>query len=130
MVQHSVLVSYLVPECDQFAALMHDAAEAYVGDVPTPLKQLLPEFKIIEKRIETSLFEKFGLYDGMPVSVKKADLIMLVTEQMDLMNAKTMMKNGASADIPHAPFRIKPQSPEQARKSFLDRFNQLSKVRR
>lgn len=72
---------------------------SYVGDVPTPLKQLLPEFKIIEKRIETSLFEKFGLYDGMPVSVKKADLIMLVTEQRDLMNAKTMMKNGASSLI-------------------------------
>lgn len=131
VVQHSVLVSYLVPECDQFAALMHDAAEAYVGDVPTPLKQLLPEFKIIEKRIETSLFEKFGLYDGMPVSVKKADLIMLVTEQRDLMNAKNDDEEwGVIADIPHAPFRIKPQSPEQARKSFLDRFNQLSKVRR
>lgn len=128
--QHSVLVSYLVPENDQFAALMHDAAEAYVGDVPTPLKQLLPEYKAIEKRIEACLFERFGLYDGMPVSVKKADLIMLATEQRDLMQAKNDDAEwGLIADIQVAPFRIKPQSPGQARKSFLDRFNQLSKVR-
>jgi 5'-deoxynucleotidase YfbR-like HD superfamily hydrolase len=128
--QHSVLVSYLVPENDQFAALMHDAAEAYVGDVPTPLKQLLPEYKVIEKRIEACLFERFGLYDGMPVSVKKADLIMLATEQRDLMEAKSDDAEWVViADIPLAPFRIKPQSPEQARKSFLDRFHQLSMVR-
>ena len=125
--QHSVLTSYLVPEEDRFAALMHDAAEAYVGDVPTPLKQLLPEYKIIEKRIEASLFERFGLYDGIPTSVKKADLIMLATEQRDLMQAKNDDAEwNVIADIPLAPFRIKPQSPEQARKSFLDRFDELS----
>lgn len=125
--QHSVLVSYLVPEDDQFAALMHDAAEAYVGDVPSPLKQLLPEYKAIEKRVENALFEKFGLHDGIPVSVKKADLIMLATEQRDLMQAKSDDSEWQFiADITLAPFRIKPQSPEQARKSFLDRFNQLS----
>lgn len=128
--QHSVLVSYLVPENDQFAALMHDAAEAYVGGVPTPLKQLLPEYKAIEKRIEACLFERFGLYDGIPVSVKKADLIMLATEQRDLMKAKNNDSEWQFiADITLAPFRIKPQSSEQARKSFLDRFSQLSKVR-
>lgn len=127
MAQHSVLASYLVPECDQFAALMHDSAEAYVGDVPTSLKQLLPEYKIIEKRIEASLFERFGLYDGMPTSVKKADLIMLATEQRDLMEAKNDdVEWGVIANMPMAPFRIKPQPPEQARKSFLDRFKQLS----
>jgi 5'-deoxynucleotidase YfbR-like HD superfamily hydrolase len=125
--QHSVLASYLVPECDQFAALMHDAAEAYVGDVPTPLKQLLPEYKAIEKRIEACLFERFGLYSGMPLSVKRADLIMLATERRDLMEAKSDDAEwSAIADVPMAPFRIKPQSPEQARKSFLDQFKQLS----
>ncbi len=128
--QHSVLVSHLVPECDQFAALMHDAAEAYVGDVPSPLKQLLPEYKVIEKRIEACLFERFGLFDGMPVSVKKADLIMLATEQRDLMHAKNDDEEwGIIADVRVAPFRIKPQSPEQARRSFLDRFHQLSMAR-
>jgi len=129
--QHSVLVSYLVPEDDQFAALMHDSAEAYVGDVPTPLKLLLPEYKAIEKRIEACLFDRFGLYGGMPLSVKRADLTMLATEQRDLMQAKNNDSEwSAIADVPMAPFRIKPQLPEQARKSFLDRFNQLSKVGR
>lgn len=129
--QHSVLVSYLVPDSDQFAALMHDAAEAYVGDIPSPLKQLLPEYKAIEKRIEACLFERFGLYGGMPLSVKKADLIMLATKQRDLMQAKNDDSEWRFiADITPAPFKIKSQSPEQARKSFLDRFKQLSSVSR
>lgn len=99
--QHSVLVSHLVPEDDRFAALMHDAAEAYVGDVPTPLKQLLPEYKAIEKRMEACLFERFGLYDGLPSSVKEADLIMLATEQRDLMvGGSNDAKWAVIADIP------------------------------
>jgi 5'-deoxynucleotidase YfbR-like HD superfamily hydrolase len=128
--QHSVLVSYLVPENDQFAALMHDAAEAYVGDVPSPLKQLLPEYKVIEKRIEACLFERFGLYDGMPVSVKKADLIMLATEQRDLMthNSHDLVQWECIRDIEPARFKIRAQRPEDARKSFLERFERLYKI--
>lgn len=128
--QHSVLASYLVPENDQFAALMHDAAEAYVGDVPTPLKQLLPEYKVIEKRIETCLFERFGLYDGIPLSVKKADLIMLATEQRDLMPHEIQESEqwACIRDIQPARFRIRPQRPEDARKSFLERFERLYKI--
>lgn len=67
--QHSVLVASL---CAQrfpahmdarwtLAALMHDAAEAYVGDLPTPLKETLPEFRALEKQVEDALFTAFDL---------------------------------------------------------------------
>jgi hypothetical protein len=83
--QHSVLVSRIVPEEFAVAGLLHDAAEAYVGDVSTPLKKLLPEFNRIEKHIESLIAAHFGLSDLYPEAVRQADIVMLATERMALM---------------------------------------------
>lgn len=65
--------------------LLHDAAEAYCGDVVTPLKRLLPDYSRIEKNIERLILEKFHL-SGVPWdAVKDIDEIMYYTEAYKLL---------------------------------------------
>ncbi|WP_407605347.1 NAD(P)-binding domain-containing protein, partial [Pseudomonas aeruginosa] len=49
--QHSLIVASLVPPPLRLAALLHDAAEAYLGDMVKPLKVLLPEFAALEDKV-------------------------------------------------------------------------------
>jgi len=123
--QHSVLVSLNVPEEYALEGLLHDAAEAFIGDISTPLKQLLPEYKIIEKRIEKAVFNRFGLHEDLPVEVKLADLIMLATEKRDLMvyvddEAWPMLNNV----VPMAK-TINPLLPVEAAALFLERYEEI-----
>ncbi len=123
--QHSYLASLIVPPEDAFWGLLHDAAEAYTGDITTPLKQLLPEFQAIEKRCESAVFAKFGLTGPMPDSVRHADLVLLATEARDLLPAHrdrwTIL-----AEIEPLGETIVPWTPATARKVFLSRFAELS----
>lgn len=82
---HSLNVAAYCREigCDNVtyrAALLHDATEAYLGDVASPLKSLLPEYKAIEARFWTVIARKFGLPDPLPDMVKAADRVMLISE--------------------------------------------------
>lgn len=83
--QHCVLASQLVPPEDALAALLHDASEAYIGDMISPIKALLPGYRIIEQRIGVAIAERFGIDPEMPASVKQADLQLLATERRDLL---------------------------------------------
>jgi len=68
-------------------ALLHDASEAYLGDVVWPLKQA-PEmagYKVLEKRVEAAIAKRFSLPEVMPPIVKHFDLVLLATEKRDLM---------------------------------------------
>lgn len=85
--QHSHIVSRLVPSDIAFMALMHDASEAYIADISTPLKHQLHDYKQIETRIELAIQVKFNLNaEGATKRlIKQADLIALATERRDLM---------------------------------------------
>ena len=84
--QHSVLVSYLCPT-KPMAGLLHDAAEAYVGDVVAPLKPLLIGFDAIECAVAECIAGVFGVIaaDFHCPEVKRADMVALATEKRDLM---------------------------------------------
>lgn len=67
--------------------LIHDFTEAYVGDCPTPLKRLIPEYAEIEAKVESAILEHLGLgelTDEEYKLVKAVDATMLVIEMRDL----------------------------------------------
>jgi 5'-deoxynucleotidase YfbR-like HD superfamily hydrolase len=124
--QHSVLVSRLVPPYLALPALMHDSAEAYLGDCVSPLKQLLPEYKQIENNIMQAIFNCIGLPYPLHSEIKRADIRALATEQRDLMNA---CEDGwhwqVTQGISPSDVQIFPESPEEAKDNFLKRYFEL-----
>lgn len=130
--QHSVHVSHAL--CNesfevQMCGLLHDAAEAYVGDVSLPLKRLLPDYKGIEKNVERAVFSSFGLSHSPHASVKQADLILLATERRDLMPQSEEVWAVLDGIAP-LPFTIIPMQPEQAYAEFLSRYEYLKGARK
>lgn len=71
----------------QLLTLIHDFEEAYTGDCPTPLKVLLPEFKVISKKVENAIYEHIGIEPPTEEEkhlIKQIDLTMLAIEMRDL----------------------------------------------
>lgn len=110
--QHSVLVSHLVPREHAVHALLHDAAEAYLGDVVKPLKNLLPDYLGIERRLEREIFKRFYLPEVIPECVKSADVHMLNVE----LNWLWHPVDGSY---------LEPQDPSKAKAEFLKRYEEL-----
>ncbi|NIR14780.1 MAG: HD family hydrolase, partial [Desulfobacterales bacterium] len=82
--QHSVLVSRLVPEGFELEGLLHDATEAYVGDMPSPIKRMWSqrEYVNLEEEIyRAAISNKFELPPKISPQVKKADLQALALEK-------------------------------------------------
>jgi uncharacterized protein len=121
--EHSLLVSETANGLE-LEALLHDAAEAFMGDITRPLKQLLPEYKKIENDVEEAILTKFGLTTPLPLEVKHADLRVLAAEQSQIMPRGTddwVRKQNvvpASVIVRHFP-------PEQAERAFLDCYERL-----
>lgn len=116
--QHARLVASVVPYEHALAALLHDAAEAYTGDMVGPLKQLCPDFKAVEKRVEAAIFAKFGVSLPLDPCIKQADLRLLRTEQRDLTAGAAENWNGLD-DFEPLPDAIVPQAPGEAARAWL-----------
>lgn len=141
--QHSVLVARLLRDEGhnsgiQAQGLLHDAHEAYVGDVASPIKRaikllipvspidrILPDFSPwsdLERRHEHAVRARFGCALDLSPAVKRADLVLLMTEARDLMGAPP-----EPWDIPAKPalFHVTPWTAERARREFLDEAERL-----
>lgn len=83
--EHSVAVAELLPPELKLEGLLHDAAEAYVGDCVHPLKQILHAYQRIEFRVDAAVRAHFGLPYRMSREVKQADLRVLAEERAKIM---------------------------------------------
>lgn len=85
--QHSIHVSGLCYNSDEaLYGLLHDASEAYLGDVVQPLKKqsFYEGYREVEQQVQHAIFNRFGLRGSLPKAVKEADELMLATEKRDL----------------------------------------------
>lgn len=129
--QHSVLVSeYLAANGSSALALrglLHDAAEAYIGDINKPLKTLIKALiDPIEDRIERAVFKRYGLSEEMSdnekKSIKAADMAVAIAESEQLLGQTTVAHYfGVRA----AKIKIDPLDPSDAKAQFLSKFKEL-----
>lgn len=122
--QHSVFVAeHLSPDL-ALQGLLHDAAEAYVVDIPTPLKRILTNYKEIEDGVQRSICKAFGIPEVLDPQVKIVDSRALATEGRDLHHPTWHWQ-----DLPQGPYEeriVHAWTPEEAELNFLNKFYQLS----
>ena len=111
--EHSVHVSRLIEgslgnKDTIMAGLLHDASEAYLGDMSTPLKTILPDYKKLENKWSDIIYAKYNLINIDHVKLKKADKLMLSIEE----NKYQLNKNSGLSE-------------KKAKQLFLERYYEL-----
>lgn len=79
--EHSVLLARACAPENRLWALLHDASEAYLVDIPRPLKPFLVGYQEAEGKIMAAVCERFGLSGPMPQEVKDLDTRILTDER-------------------------------------------------
>lgn len=126
--QHLVNTSRIVPPEHAFDALMHDTAEAFTNDLPTPLKWTLPIFKELEVKIESAMAKKFGFNYPYPPEVKDADTNMLILEKLYVKKDDRVWPHYEGIEVDHLIDKVdlKGWQPGRAKREFLERFEELT----
>lgn len=117
--EHSVHVARPVSPEAALCGLLHDASEAYVVDLPRPLKRMLPRYALIERKVQLAIAEHFGLPPEIPAEIKAADTALLLAEARQLMRAPPMPWE-ERGEPPNVTLRC--WSPEHAQAEFMVAF--------
>lgn len=131
--EHCFHVARLVPVEHARAALLHDASEAFIGDVTRPLKALLPDYRAIEARVEEAIAARFlspaerALGGLKAPPIKGADLAMCLVEARELMPTAPGYWSGLPVDPAHwdraKTTRLNCDRPEYATAAWLRAWN-------
>ena len=128
--QHSLFVAYFVPTLE---ALLHDASEAYIMDMPRPIKRQMPEYSAIEDRLMRCIAERFGFAYPVDKLVKAADDFALYHEKRMLFpnSEPTEVLSDAAVDFFFdkrldgnffSPERIEFVQPQEVERLFIGEF--------
>ena len=122
--EHSFWCSTLVPPEDALDALLHDASEAYNGDLIRPMKydpSFAEPFMRIERLSEIAIALRFQIGHPRPPSVKAADDAMGAAERDQLITHHGEW-TGINYPVPPAPVTVECWSPRIAKVKFLTRY--------
>jgi len=125
---HSRYVSdTLVPEDPrlQLYGLFHDAAEAYVGDVPRPLKREFDRFEHVEQGILGAVWDRLSV--PAPTD-DEWETVMAADDRLLRFEADTLLPSFQPASVPDLPYELQPCSPADARERFLARARDLAEA--
>lgn len=128
--QHLVNTSRIVRPELAFTGLMHDTAEAFTNDLPTPLKWAFPIFKELETKIESAMAKKFGFEFPYPKEIKIADTHMLILEKFYVKEDHSIWPNyeeWTKGKVQHLLKKVDLESwqPRRAKREFLERYYEL-----
>ena len=124
--EHSLIISYRVPPYLRLAALLHDASEAYISDVTSPVKASMAGYQRIEHALQAAIYRRYNCEPGnrdYQKWIKRADLRILVDEKAALFERDLEWR------LPFRKLGIKIEclSPTEAEKRFLKRFEELTR---
>lgn len=121
--EHSVYVARLCPPHLAFTGLMHDASEAYLTDIASPVKPFLENYFKLEDNLMGVLAERFGFIYPFPKEVHTADITQLMAEAENLLPSKGEgWGNDAFRGKGYKPACY---SPKHAEEMFLAEFERL-----
>lgn len=130
--EHSVHISRAVSAEHALWGLLHDAAEAYLADIPSPVKHLIPGWKEIENKVQIEICKKFDLDFVEPPEVKLADKRIISNERDALMlidEGKIRAWTGTAIQEPLPGVGIQAWSPLVSECKFLMHFDALTRMK-
>lgn len=122
--EHSVFVALCTPIEHRMAALLHDATEAYLCDIPRPVKKCIPGYAEAEHRVALAIAQKFGLSEELPAVVKLNDNRILLDERMQFMAESGRDWDGFD-EIDPMGVNLRGWLPPDAEAAFLEVFFNL-----
>ncbi len=130
--EHSVLVSRIMEDQGlggPMEGLLHDGVESVLADIARPAKNLLKDYKALEKALDVSLRKNFQLPETMSEGCMKADAIALLVEARELMPNRGENFTGMSDEVvlaaKKATYMVAGWSPENARERFMTRMHDI-----
>jgi uncharacterized protein len=122
--EHCVLMSQMVAPENALHALLHDATEAYVVDVPRPLKRYLADYRMIEDKVWQAIAVHFNVDPVLPAEVHEADSRILLSETAVLMPGVGVW--ASLQGLTALPVHISGWTPMRAKVEYLARLAELT----
>lgn len=127
--QHSCLVADLVDSKYKLDALLHDATEAYLLDLPKPVKMCMPDYEKFEEELREIICRKFNIVYPIPKNVLDMDTVAACIEHENFFSDKFKGFYQTYTSLPIPKIKLDTKTPVQAKKLFLNMYYFLEEKR-